>query len=93
MDIMIRDLLDYSRIGSQEIKFEYLKSEEILETVIINLSSSIEENNASITHDPLPLIYANGLQMVQLFQNLIGNAIKYRGKEDPRDTHICKRSK
>ena len=87
MDVMIRDLLDYSRIGSQELKFEYLKSEEILETVIINLSSSIEENNAIITHDTLPLIYANGLQMVQLFQNLIGNAIKYRGKEDP-EIHI-----
>jgi chemotaxis family two-component system sensor kinase Cph1 len=87
MDVMIKDLLDYSRIGCKELKFEYLKSEEILKTAIINLNSSIEENNAIITYDHLPLIYANGLQMVQLFQNLIGNAIKYRGEEDP-EIHI-----
>ena len=83
MDVMIKDLLDYSRISSQERKFEYLKSEEILNTVLINLKSTIKDNSVNIIHDPLPLIYANNQQMVQLFQNLIGNAIKYRGKENP----------
>ena len=44
----------------------------------------IDETNSIITHDPLPLIYANEQQMVQLFQNLIDNSIKYRGKETPK---------
>ncbi len=84
MDMMINDLLEYSRIGSVEREFEYLQSEKILETVLKNLNSLIIDTNAIITHDPLPLIYANDQQMVQLFQNLIGNAIKYHGKETPK---------
>jgi PAS domain S-box-containing protein len=87
MDSMINDLLEYSRIGSKEKKFEYLPSEEILKTSLINLKSSIDDNNAIITYDSLPSIYANGQQMIQLFQNLIGNAIKYRSEEDPK-VHI-----
>jgi chemotaxis family two-component system sensor kinase Cph1 len=84
MDMMINDLLEYSRIGSTERKFEYVQSEKILETVLINLKPSIENTNTIISHDPLPLIYANEPQMIQLFQNLIGNAIKYRGEEVPK---------
>ena len=87
MDMMINDLLEYSRIGSKELEFEYLQSEKILETVLINLKQLIEDTNAIITHDPLPLIYANEQQMIQVFQNLIGNAIKYHGKENP-EIHI-----
>jgi two-component system, chemotaxis family, sensor kinase Cph1 len=91
LDAMINDLLEYSRIGSQERKFEYLQSEKILETVLINLKQLIERTNASITHDPLPLIFANEQMMIQLFQNLIGNAIKYHGKENP-EIHISAES-
>jgi chemotaxis family two-component system sensor kinase Cph1 len=87
LNSMINDLLEYSRIGSKEIKFEYLQSEKILETVQINLKPFVEDTNARITHDPLPLIFANDQMMVQLFQNLIGNGIKYRGKADP-EVHI-----
>ena len=83
MNNMINDLLEYSRVGNKERKFEYLQSEKILETALINLKQSIEDSNANITHDPLPLIFANENMMIQLFQNLIGNAIKYNGKEDP----------
>ena len=86
MNNMINDLLDYSRIGSNEIKFEYLESEKIVETVLTNLEPLIEDSNAIITYDPLPLIYANEQMMIQLFQNLIGNSIKYH-RETP-DTHI-----
>jgi two-component system, chemotaxis family, sensor kinase Cph1 len=84
LDIMINDLLEYSRIGNKEREFEYLQGEKILETVLTNLKTSIEDNNVIITHDPLPLIYANNQQMVQLLQNLISNAIKYHSKEDPK---------
>ncbi len=87
MDMMINDLLEYSRIQSQEKKFEYLQSEKILKNVLSNLKYLIEENNAIITYDRLPLIYASEQQMIQLFQNLIGNAIKYRGDETP-EIHI-----
>ena len=81
MDMVINDLLEYSRIGSEKREFKYLQSEKILETVLINLKPLIDDTNAIITHDPLPRIYANDQQMNQLFQNLIGNAIKYRSKE------------
>ena len=84
MDMMINDLLDYSRIGNQEREFEYLQSEKILETVLINLKSTIKDNNASITHDPLPLIFANEQMMIQLFQNLLSNSIKYHGEKSPK---------
>ena len=84
MDMMINDLLDYSRIGNQEREFEYLQSEKLLGTVLINLKSAIEDNNAIITHDPLPLIFANEQMMIQLFQNLISNSIKYHGEKNPK---------
>ena len=84
MDMMINDLLEYSRISSQEREFEYINSEKILKTVLLNLKPAIDDVHAIITHDPLPLIYANEQQIIQLFQNLISNAIKYRGKEIPR---------
>jgi two-component system, chemotaxis family, sensor kinase Cph1 len=86
MNNMINDLLDYSRIGSTDIKFEYLESEKILETVLTNLEPLIDDTNAIITYDPLPLIYANEQMMIQLFQNLIGNAIKYH--REPPEIHI-----
>ena len=87
MDMMINDLLEYSRIGSTKREYEYLQSEKILETVLTNLKQSIGEFNAIITHDPLPLIYANDHMMIQLFQNIISNAIKYHS-EEPLEIHI-----
>ena len=87
MDKMINDLLEYSRIGNQEREFEYLQSEKLLETVLMNLKSAIEDTNALITHDPLPLIFANEQMMIQLFQNLISNSIKYHGEKNP-EIHI-----
>lgn len=77
MNCMINDLLDYSRIGSTETEFEYLESEKIVETVLRNLEPLINDTNAIVIFDQLPLIYANEQMMIQLFQNLIGNAIKY----------------
>jgi chemotaxis family two-component system sensor kinase Cph1 len=84
MDMMINDLLDYSKIGNQEREFEYLQSEKLLETVLMNLKSAIDNSNTIVTHDPLPLIFANDQMMIQLFQNLISNSIKYRGEKNPK---------
>ena len=83
LNTMINDLLKYSQIGSTEINFEYLQSEKILETVLTDLGPLIEDNHAIVTYDPLPLIYANEQMMIQLFQNLIGNAMKYHGEKTP----------
>jgi chemotaxis family two-component system sensor kinase Cph1 len=84
MDMMIHDLLEYSRVESKEIEFSYLNSEKIVKQSLANLKPFIEENHAVITHDTLPVIYANEPQMVQLFQNLISNGIKYCDKKSPR---------
>jgi light-regulated signal transduction histidine kinase (bacteriophytochrome) len=68
------DLYSFAPLGYFTLDKEgiILRSEKILETVLINLKPLIKNNNAIITHDPLPLIYANDQQMIQLFQNLIG---------------------
>lgn len=87
MDNMINDLLEYSRIGNQERKFKYLHSEKLLNIVLMNLKSTITDSNAIITYDSLPLIFANEQLMIQLFQNLISNSIKYHGEKNP-EIHI-----
>jgi chemotaxis family two-component system sensor kinase Cph1 len=66
--------------------------EEALEQALVNLKMSIEENNANITHDPLPIITADYSQMIQLLQNLIGNSIKYRSDKIP-EIHISAQEK
>ena len=84
LDNMTNDLLLYSRITSQKREIAPVNIEEVLEEVLINLKVPIEENNAVITHDPLPTINGDAQLMVQLFQNIIGNAIKYHGEETPK---------
>jgi two-component system, chemotaxis family, sensor kinase Cph1 len=86
LDMMINDLLEYTRVG-KEREFQYIYSEKIVETVLTNLKTQIQEKNALITYDSLPIIYANEYQMVKLFQNLINNAIKYNNKKIPK-VHI-----
>jgi signal transduction histidine kinase len=84
---LINDLLAYSRVGTQVKKLEPTDCETVLKHSLDNLKVAIEENEALITHDPLPTVMGDHLQLGQLFQNLIGNAIKFRGK-DPPHIHI-----
>ena len=84
MQRLINDLLVYSRLGTRGKTFEPTDSHEVLGQAIANLSALIEENQALVTNDDLPTIMADESQMVQLFQNLIGNAIKFRTHESPR---------
>ena len=79
MKQLIDDLLEYSRVASQAKKFEFVNLEKMLDVVQTNLSVSIAENNVKITHEPLPTVFADKNQMPQVFQNLINNAIKFRG--------------
>ena len=83
LDDMINDLLIYSQVTNKRT-FSSIQLEEVLEESLNNLKMAIDENNAVITHETLPTIYGNEKSMVQLFQNLIGNAIKYRSEETPQ---------
>jgi two-component system, chemotaxis family, sensor kinase Cph1 len=87
LDMMLTDLLNFSKIGTQESELRYLHSEKIVEQALTNLKTFIYDNNADVTYDSLPIIYANEYHMVQLFQNLIGNGIKFHDNEDPK-VHI-----
>jgi len=79
MNVLIRDLLQYSRLGSAaELKRTPLELGNALQWALLNLDHSIREQKATVTHDVLPEVIADESQMVQLFQNLIGNSLKYR---------------
>ncbi len=84
---LINDLLTYSRVGTQGKELSPTDSEAALAQSVNDLKVTIEENGALVTHDPLPTVMADRPQLGQLFQNLIGNAIKFRGNEPPR-VHI-----
>ncbi|WP_442509843.1 CHASE domain-containing protein [Novipirellula sp. SH528] len=83
MRTLIQDLLAYSRVESEGRRLSRVDANEALQYAIDNLSEAIRESNANISYDPLPIAEADPGQLAQLFQNLIGNAIKYRGDQDP----------
>ena len=84
MKTLISDLLAYSRVGTRGKEFALTDCEEILGRVLGNLQISLEENRAKVTHDPLPKLMADDVQLESLFQNLIGNAVKFHGKKPPK---------
>lgn len=81
MQQLISDLLSYSRVDSKGKDFADFDCEAVLARTIDNLRQAITESGAMITHDPLPVMYGDDIQISQLFQNLIGNAIKFRGSD------------
>jgi len=84
MKQLIEDLLAYSRVGTRAKEFQEVDSGASLARALANLRASQEASGAVITHDPMPHVLADGAQLAQIFQNLIGNAIKFRGAEPPR---------
>jgi light-regulated signal transduction histidine kinase (bacteriophytochrome) len=80
---LVNDLLTYSRVGMQNNELEPTDSDTILAQSVNDLKVAIEESGALVTHDPLPVVMADRSQLEQLFRNLIGNAIKFRGSEPP----------
>jgi PAS domain S-box-containing protein len=78
MQRLIQDLLTYSRVATKGNDLLHSSSEEALQRALINLRGAIEDSGALVTHDPLPTVLADEMQLIQLFQNLVGNAIKYR---------------
>jgi PAS domain S-box-containing protein len=84
MQRLIQDLLAYSRVGTKGKELRETSSEEALQRAILNLRGAIADSGAMVTHDLLPPVLADETQLVQLFQNLIGNAIKYQNPGVPR---------
>ena len=83
MKTLISDLLAYSRVGTRGKEIALTDCEEVLGRVLGNLQVSIEESHAQVTHDSMPSLMADDAQLESLFQNLIGNAIKFHGKKPP----------
>jgi PAS domain S-box-containing protein len=83
MQRLIQDLLAYSRTGTKRMDVLLVSSEHALDRALINLAGAIEGSGAKVTRDPLPKVHADETQLVQLFQNLIGNALKYRNANTP----------
>jgi light-regulated signal transduction histidine kinase (bacteriophytochrome) len=90
MQLLINDLLAYSRIGTKAKPLETIDLNTVLGEVINNLKINIDEAKAIITNEELPEVQADASQLVQLFQNLIGNAVKFRGTGFPH-IHISAR--
>lgn len=85
MKALIEDVLAYSRVGDPENRpFGRVGMADALKTALVNLQLPIGETSAVITSSDLPVVRGDEIQMVRLFQNLIGNAIKYRSDEPPR---------
>ena len=84
MQRLIQDLLAYSRVATKGNDLLRTSSEEALRRALMNLRGAIEESSALLTHDPLPTVMADERQLIQVFQNLIGNAIKYQNPGVPR---------
>lgn len=90
MHKLINDLLAYSRVGTRARPFEPVNFEAALQEAVTNLGAAVAESGAVITHSELPTVQADPSQMVQLFQNLLGNAIKFR-RENPPRVHVAAR--
>ncbi|HWR89378.1 MAG TPA: ATP-binding protein, partial [Dissulfurispiraceae bacterium] len=87
MQTLISELLAFSRVGTQAKPFRQTACDEVLDRVLANIKVSVEQSRAVITRDALPTVRADDVQLAQLFQNLVANAIKFIGDEPPR-VHI-----
>jgi len=90
MRTLLLDLLAYARIGTSPEALEPTDLERAFATALDDLAAEIAENEAVVTHDPLPTVVADAQQMVQLLSNLLGNAIKFRAEAPPR-VHVTAR--
>ena len=88
MQDLINSLLEYSRIGRHHKEFENVNLNDVLKDVIDNLKQLINETNAEVIYDLLPILTGNEVELIQLLQNLISNAIKFHKEEETPVVHI-----
>ena len=84
MQSLIADLLAFSRVGSRGGAFEPTDLGAVFRRALANLEAAVEESGAEVTADPLPTVRGDAVQLGQLFQNLVGNAVKFRGQAPPK---------
>ena len=90
MQQLITDLLNYSRVGTQGRPFVPTPVEAVVDKALVNLQAIVRDAGAVVTRDPLPTVLADETQLIQLFQNLIGNGIKFRSGRRP-EIHVSAR--
>ena len=84
MQGLVKDLLAFSRVGTQSGDPKRLQADDVLAQSLQNLKAALEQHQASVESDPLPVVRGDESQLVQLLQNLIGNALKFRSEAPPR---------
>lgn len=89
MEMLLKDLLAYSQAGDfLSGTAGFVEAGEVLDRALLNLHTAIEENGAQVTRDSLPRVQMEEVHLLQLFQNLVGNAIKYRKPDQPPRIHV-----
>lgn len=88
MEALIAALLEYSRAGRAEIQTETVDLERVLDRLSVTLEGAIEESGAIVTHDVLPAVRSDETQLARVFQNLLGNALKFRRPDVPPRVHV-----
>ena len=88
MKQLIEDLLAYSRVGTRDKNFKPVDAESSLKRALTNLRAAIQDSGATVTQDKLPTIPCDEVQLAQLFQNLIGNALKFRKPDVTPAVHV-----
>jgi signal transduction histidine kinase len=83
MQVLIQDLLAFSRVGRNGGAGEHIECSAVMKDVLQTLATNIQENRAVVTYGELPAVWTDRTQMSQVFQNLIGNALKFRGSDPP----------
>jgi len=91
MSALVQNLLLYARVQTEQDRPASSSLDEVLETALSQLKVAVEECDAVVTHDPLPQIPGDQGQMVRLFQNLVGNALKYRKADLRPEVHVSAR--